>query len=437
MLFTLEVLPAAEGDCLLLHWGTEAKPKIAVIDGGPGQVYEKTLRPRLEDILSNHGTDHLELDLLMISHMDDDHIIGIMKLVRDVKREIERNTREEDRPFRLRRLWHNVFNDVLGDSIDKYFKTLTASFQASVNDSPNPDVVERLAKAFKNRRRESREVAQEDAWDVAKVLAGHNDGRTVRDDYEFLSTRGLTSHLNSAFKDSQGRPGLITPETAPANLEVNGLEFTIVGPRQAEIEKLQEEFDDYIESKGLTAEAVLAAYADRSVKNLSSIVCLARFGSGNKQKTILLTGDARGDKILAGLEEAGLLPANGTISVDILKVPHHGSDRNVEPEFFRRILAKTYVLSGDGKNGNPDRDTLEWIVKARGESAKFDIVLTYPVSDIDTKRKADFRKKRKAWNTKRDSLATFFEETAAQDFSFSLQPGAPFMINLGGDKVTW
>ena len=46
MILTLEPLPAKEGDCLLLHWGTKAAPKLAVIDGGPARVYEDSLEPR-------------------------------------------------------------------------------------------------------------------------------------------------------------------------------------------------------------------------------------------------------------------------------------------------------------------------------------------------------------------------------------------------------
>lgn len=53
MLFTLEPLPAAEGDCLLLHWGTAAQPKLAVIDGGPGTIWETSLLPRLEEIVDS------------------------------------------------------------------------------------------------------------------------------------------------------------------------------------------------------------------------------------------------------------------------------------------------------------------------------------------------------------------------------------------------
>jgi hypothetical protein len=39
--------------------------------------------------------------------------------------------------------------------------------------------------------------------------------------------------------------------------------------------------------------------------------------------------------------------------VDILKGPHHGSNRNVERIFFKRITADHYVFSGNGEHGNP------------------------------------------------------------------------------------
>ena len=57
----------------------------------------------------------------------------------------------------------------------------------------------------------------------------------------------------------------------------------------------------------------------------SSIVCLVKFGD----KSILLTGDARGDKVLNGLTQANLFE-NGKLKIDILKVPRHGSARNLE-----------------------------------------------------------------------------------------------------------
>jgi beta-lactamase superfamily II metal-dependent hydrolase len=433
MLYTLEVLPAAQGDCLLIHWGTVQSPKLAVIDGGPGRVYENHLRPRLDQIATNLRVTPLPLELVMVSHMDSDHIVGIKKLVRDIRRDIDDHVPPNQRGLVMKRLWLNVFNDVLGDAADKYFRTFNASFQASVNGQPAPTVIVKLADAFRERHHLSLERAREAAFDIGLVLAGHGEGRDVRDDHKFLFDHQQCAALNTPFKDSQGRPTLITTERTPTAEKIQALEFKIVGPSNAEIETLQEEFDEYITEKGLTAEAVLAAYADDSAKNLSSIVSLVTFGD----KTILLTGDARGDLILDGLEAADLVSAGGSLTVDVLKVPHHGSDRNVEQDFFKRIVAKTYVISGDGKYGNPDRDTLQMIADARGKTASYTILLTYDVPKIDIQRKADFLKKGKIWKQNRDSLEAFFTEADQEGCAFSVHAGAPATINLGDESIAW
>jgi beta-lactamase superfamily II metal-dependent hydrolase len=84
----------------------------------------------------------------------------------------------------------------------------------------------------------------------------------------------------------------------------------------------------------------------------------------------LLTGDGRGDHLLQGLERAGLLSPEGTLHVDLLKVPHHGSDRNVTKEFFETVTADIYVVSANGKHDNPDLITLKWMVEAAKEQGR-------------------------------------------------------------------
>ena len=59
--------------------------------------------------------------------------------------------------------------------------------------------------------------------------------------------------------------------------------------------------------QGRQPSEVLSAYVDKSVPNLSSIVLLAEA----EARSILLTGDARGDKILEGLELVGLMEEGG------------------------------------------------------------------------------------------------------------------------------
>jgi hypothetical protein len=102
------------------------------------------------------------------------------------------------------------------------------------------------------------------------------------------------------------------------------------------------------------------ANSDISVPNLSSIMFLAKADN----RTMLFTGDGRSDHLLNGLTQTGLLDAEGRMHVNVLKLPHHGSDRNITRKFFRNITADTYIASANGRDGNPDLATLIWIIEA-------------------------------------------------------------------------
>jgi hypothetical protein len=82
---------------------------------------------------------------------------------------------------------------------------------------------------------------------------------------------------------------------------------------------------------------------------------------------MLLTGDVRGDYIVNGLERAGFL-RNGPANLDVVKLQHHGSARNTDRDFFSTVLADHYVISANGKYGNPDPATFDALVAARGQT---------------------------------------------------------------------
>src|SRR5262245_60143791 len=127
MFFSLDVRRARKGDCLLLHYGTEKNPGLVMIDGGPKAVYGPHLRPRLEEIRKKRveGNKPLQVDLLMVSHVDDDHIQGILDLTREL-----RKAEEEQKPqfVQVLGLWHNSFDNI----IEHNTKPLTASVTASL-----------------------------------------------------------------------------------------------------------------------------------------------------------------------------------------------------------------------------------------------------------------------------------------------------------------
>ena len=111
-----------------------------------------------------------------------------------------------------------------------------------------------------------------------------------------------------------------------------------------------------------------------------------------------------------------LLVDGYSLHVDILKVPHHGSDNNVTEGFFRTITADHYVFSGDGEHGNPERNTMEMLFDARAAD-EFTVYLTYDVEDIDEERKRERKKDGKTWVDRTHSLEAFFQSRRdRQDF---------------------
>jgi hypothetical protein len=433
MLFTLEAIPAKEGDCLLLHWGRASAPKLALIDAGPGGVFKDHLAPRLSQYRQRSGKSTVTFELVMVSHIDADHITGINALVAQARADAEASG---PRRWRLKRLWHNTFNDTLGDRLDAHYRHFTAGFLASADGAPRPAVVDGLRERLAQDQGLADDEARHVAHDIAAVLASHAQGRTLRIDHDWLHDQGLTGALNDPAVDGHGRPTLVTSDLA-APIRLNGLELTVVGPMGAEIRALQAEFDKFLKKSGLSAEAALAAYADKSIPNLSSIVALVRAGSGDAVRSILLTGDARGDKVIGGLRQAGLLDTQGNIEVDVLKVPHHGSDRNVSPDFFRAVRASEYILSGNGLHGNPDTSTLRWIAEARGKGDDYRVALTYAPESIDAVHRADRAQDGKAFDPERHSLVRELKRLRAEGYRFRLHAGGGHRVVLGDEDAPW
>jgi hypothetical protein len=403
MIFSLDLRRAAKGDCFILHFGSRDAPGLAIVDGGPKGVYLPHLKPRLLQIRKARELENAEplpVDLLMVSHVDDDHIQGILDLTREM-------IGNQVPSMRILSFWHNSFDDIIGNSPDELTAAVAAGFGAAslVGGLPAGATLEGAA------GRQSEETVVSGL----KVLASIEQGHRLRAD-----ARQLDFPLNPEFDGK-----LILARRKPAPV-AERLSFVVAGPLRPEVRKLQKKHDEWLaqqKKKKPTAAAALAAYVDQSVANLSSIVVLARCGG----RRMLLTGDARGDKILEGLEAVGALKPGRTMRVDLLKVPHHGSANNLDDDFFERIKARHYVFSGNGEHGNPERAAMEMLFRARGDEP-FEIHFTYPLREIDVERKADWQRQqaiekrrlaegkttkepRKNWSPPKQGLTAFFKTT--------------------------
>ncbi|OQW77401.1 MAG: hypothetical protein BVN33_04105 [Proteobacteria bacterium ST_bin13] len=406
---TLEMLAAKSGDCLILRCGTAAKPALILIDGGPSGVWKESLKPRLMEIRAEQKlTDGqaLVIDLLVISHVDDDHINGVIGLLEFIH---DRKLNKQPPLFRIKRIWHNSFDNILGN--DETTKAPRSQFGLA---SLGSDIEAGLRNHEAGAPR-----------DLQFIFASIKQGDDVR-----RLAGALDIPLNPDFGGRlvQGEGGGIAK---PIN--VGGVELIVVGPLQDELVALQRAHDEWLRlhpERLADATELLAALDDEAVANLSSIVLLARHNG----KTLLLTGDARADLVLEGLEKIGAVDKGGAFSVDILKMPHHGSIRNIDANTIARLPASQYAFSGNGRFGNPDRETFDLLFAMR-PGAPMTMVLSYKLEDLDRQRERDWEKKREkdpnlpAWNPAKDALTAVLS-TPPSGTTVTQSPGKFVVIDF-------
>ena len=278
-MFTLHAVQARFGDCLILQFGTEADPRYILIDGGPPDTFQNDLdTAMLQEVVKSKA-----LDLVVASHIDNDHIVGLLDLFAALE---ENQANEEDPRVSAAGLWHNSFQRTL---------------------DPNGEIAQGLQTLMTMAGARSMAMPLS-----ADAFFGVKEGNRLR-----ILAKKLGVPINAGFPDD-----LVLLESANQPLRFGSLTVRVVGPTRDNLDKLRDEWLRWLEKaeRQMSSAPEALANSDRSVPNLSSIVLLAECDG----KTALLTGDARSDHILAGLKEAGLL-TDGKVHVDLLKVPHHGS----------------------------------------------------------------------------------------------------------------
>lgn len=349
----LEVLPGRKGDCMLLHLEQGGEEKLVLIDGGPSGVWGDHLEDRLKELQEERAPDgKLRIDLVIVSHVDDDHINGILRLFHAI---------EHDRfPAEIGELWHNSFDHILGN----------------------------------------REIP---AANSETVLASIAQGDRLH-----TQAKRLGIDVNTSFEDRFVRAG-----ESQSNSTLSDAQVAVLGPSERELESLQNKFDNWLEDQEelLDAASVLANLKDRSTANLSSIV----LDVAQASRRFLLTGDALTERFVDSMGE-------GPHLFDVIKMPHHGSERNVDAAFFATVIGKSYVFSGNGKHGNPERVTIEMLLDNRPADTIPELVFTYPIDKIDATRKTVWEKEQKRrqdqgksvtpWDHETMSLAAMFIERA-------------------------
>src|SRR5262245_4181379 len=110
-MFNLRIVQADCGDCLIAEYGTPGAPRYIFIDRRPRDVFANHLEVELRTISAAGG----KLDLVAISHVDSDHITGLLDLLATIR---DQRVNGQTELIGIDVLWHNSFSNALDPDAD-------------------------------------------------------------------------------------------------------------------------------------------------------------------------------------------------------------------------------------------------------------------------------------------------------------------------------
>jgi len=366
----LNIFQSDKGDCILLE---SEDGKRILCDGGMSRSMSKHVAPALGKLRKAKKN----IDFAYVSHIDQDHISGVLQLMQDELdwRVFEHQKRlgnkrakspKAPRPPEIGGLWHNSF----GSQLTRRLK-------------PVEDLLAAAVPALLATRVDKLQDAAEELYDIATSIPDAIKVSRLASTEILGIPLNKPSGLRNAGKLMMVRPG-------QSSFKVGSLALTIVGPTRKELRQLQKgwanwlaeneeavkKIDEQLKKKiskfgtGAAGEPIslrdwngIPDFKGVTAPNIASLMFMVE----EENKTLLLTGDSQQDVIIDGLEATGFLDAGG-LHVNVLKVPHHGSENNTDIRSAALISADHYVFCGNGEHKNPDFGVVEILVKSRLDS---------------------------------------------------------------------
>jgi len=325
--FRIEMLPAGHGDSLLIIYGDPDVPHYLLIDGGPYYFYannskkEIGKRQTLSHRLGELARSGAELELMVVTHIDADHIEALVKWIGSQPktlpiRDIWFNGRQHLEPG-----WLGVpEGEFLGKLIVKYNLPWNQSFGGHAVVCHLDHIVEK----------------QLDGGMKLTILSPTSEdlGKLKKEWDEVLEQEKLDTDDPQAILERLEQNKRLRPEAKP----VGWLGAAV------DVERLAEAaFDE-----------------DTTVPNGSSIAFLAEY----EDKGVLFTGDAHPTTLVNGIQRLLQSRHLSRLALDAFKVPHHGSKNNLNRELLQLLECRRYLISTNGSYyRHPDQEAIARILK--------------------------------------------------------------------------
>jgi hypothetical protein len=311
------MLPAKQGDALWIEYGTEENTRRILIDGGPIGAYAA-----LEEKLRKLPDGDKGVELVVISHVDTDHIEGIIRLMA---------AKRSQWPFSPKDIWFNGWSHLVQTGV---LGGREGDFLSALINNRAPDV---WNKAFGGNV-----IAVEPSEQPpTKELAGGMKITLLSPSPEKLKAMG-----------KKWRKDVEKYQLEPGDLE--GAWEQLVEMKKYKVAKgVLGGTDD------LTKTLTKQLKTDQSAANGTSIAFLAEYAG----KSCLFLSDAHWDLICESIKK--LIPAGQErLKVDAVKLSHHGSRNNISKKLMSLIDAKHFLVSTDGSiHNHPNKPAIEAVLR--------------------------------------------------------------------------
>lgn len=375
----LNIYPALSGDAFLIEFSNK---KNFIIDMGFNETYKNYIKSDLETIKSRNQV----IDLLVITHIDEDHIDGAIEFLKENK--------DSRRPkvVDIMEVWHNSYRHL---QLNKSIENRISSVEKSIFD----EIRKRDNSRPKNKVNEVKEISAEQGSTLASYIYGYNYNWNSLFEYNAICVENKS------------------------DVHIDGVYIELISPNEKKLKSLSRKWISFLNSKKfdfrLTDEQVFddayefyirslcdfdvnefseisktnvkfdieklknekANKSDYSASNGSSI----SFRCSYENKHMLFLGDCHENilqEYLLSLKEKDI--NEGPLYFDVIKIPHHGSIRN-NSKWINLVRAKYYIFSTDSKS-HPEHPSIGVVCNIismnKNSDDKIHLVFNYKVDLI-------------------------------------------------------
>jgi beta-lactamase superfamily II metal-dependent hydrolase len=382
----VNMYPAENGDAFLINFSNKAN---FVIDMGYKETYEDYIKNDFKEIAKKNE----KIDLLIISHIDEDHIEGAIEFLKENKSIRNQSVVVVDE------IWHNSYKHL----------QINRKSDGKVDDTEYGilnDIIKAKSTSKKEKKDEEKEISSLQGSTLASYIYGYN--------YEWNKS---FSYKAACIEEDNG-------------ISINGIEIKVISPNYTKLKNLIRQWLSFLKSEKynfkITSDSVFDDAYELYMKNikdfevdeekqisskstrfdidvLKNIKTTSRDKSKSngasigievifKKKRMLFLGDCHEDILIDYFKN--IMKDNERLFFHLVKIPHHGSLRN-NSEWIDLIKAKYYVFSTDNKahSGHPSIELICKIISSnKGCKEKIFLVFNYKIDLIEKINRIDLKK---------------------------------------------